>query len=632
MSRRSSRRWCLVAAAAAAFAVVAIMTGTAEAGDGEVATSSASGGQASYYAVDWVDARTGWVGGIAEGKAVIGWTDSAGAQWNWVSPQPPEKTPEAPPSSDGSVEARAASGWEGRVVTALDFVDSEHGWAALDDGTILASSDGGRSWSTQAPGSFANRDNNWGYADLSMADASHGCAVGSWVGFIGVVQPQVALTKTGQDWITARLSNWPGSFLTGVCMVDERHVWAVGSSPADDPTPLVLASDDGGETWQRQMNGLPKDGSTLHAVSFVDLQHGWVVGDLGSVYVTADGGTTWWRQDSGVSVSLLGVRLRSDGVGWAVGEQGAVLVTTNGGASWASASLESGGKSKASEPGGKTNCSEPGGKSNAILRAVAIAERKAWVVGDGGVIVAEESPILGSGLPLFGDIGSSPHKKAIESLALAGVVNGFADGSYRPDEPAKRAQFAKMVVLALGLARAQGKDVASLQTLPGGAPAAEGQAVGLIAQSPGLEGQSPGLEGNAPFVDLGTPDSRGYPHVFVTAAYASGVVQGRDPDQRVFAAWEPLPRDEAVTMAVRAVLHALPSLLVTPPKEAFSFFSSVGEPHGSYLRLAEYNGILCCLPGVCPRWNLSSPLTRGEAAQVLYNLKLAAPRPVRDQQ
>lgn len=40
---------------------------------------------------------------------------------------------------------------------------------------------------------------------------------------------------------------------------------------------------------------------------------------------------------------------------------------------------------------------------------------------------------------------------AITQLACAGIVNGFPDGAFAPNGPVTRAQFTKMLVLALGL-------------------------------------------------------------------------------------------------------------------------------------------------------------------------------------
>ena len=51
----------------------------------------------------------------------------------------------------------------------------------------------------------------------------------------------------------------------------------------------------------------------------------------------------------------------------------------------------------------------------------------------------------------FTDIDSCPYKASIENLASIGIVGGYDDGTFRPDNLLMRQQFAKMAVLAMGL-------------------------------------------------------------------------------------------------------------------------------------------------------------------------------------
>ena len=64
----------------------------------------------------------------------------------------------------------------------------------------------------------------------------------------------------------------------------------------------------------------------------------------------------------------------------------------------------------------------------------------------------------------FGDIKKSPNKEAIEALASREIINGMGDGSFAPEKTMTRAEFATIVVKALGLtpkANSKFKDVAS---------------------------------------------------------------------------------------------------------------------------------------------------------------------------
>jgi hypothetical protein len=345
-------------------------------------------------------------------------------------------------------------------------------------------------------------------------------------------------------------------------MVDAEHGWAVGTAGPTDKVPLVLVTHDGGATWTRQTKGLPSDGTALHGVWFVDRQRGWVVGDHGAIYVTADEGATWWNQPSGVSTTLLAVTFADAATGWAVGENGTILETTKAGLPWA---LQSSGTTVA-------------------LRAVASAGGTVWTVGDEGVVLKSAVPGPGPVAPGFTDIGSSPYKTAIESLAAAGIVTGFPNKTFRPEATIVRAQFTKLAAGALGI--------------------------------------TPGNSTSTHFTDLGTPDAGGYPHKYVQAAFDHAITNGTNAARTLFAPRNPIRRDQAVSMIVRGAKSLLPGLLVGPPAGTPSLFAGVGEPHGENLRIAEYNGLLTGLSGMGAGWSVTANATRGEVAQMLYNLRL----------
>jgi photosystem II stability/assembly factor-like uncharacterized protein len=69
------------------------------------------------------------------------------------------------------------------------------------------------------------------------------------------------------------------------------RIWVVGT-----PGSAVLASEDGGKSWQLQPTGV---NAPLHAVRFVDERRGWALGDLGTILATEDGGRSWRVQRRG---------------------------------------------------------------------------------------------------------------------------------------------------------------------------------------------------------------------------------------------------------------------------------------------------------------------------------------------
>jgi hypothetical protein len=86
-----------------------------------------------------------------------------------------------------------------------------------------------------------------------------------------------------------------------------RHVWAVGR-----PGSAVLHSGDGGDHWQIVTTGQPLP---LNGVWFFDEQHGWAVGEMGSILATVNGGKTWQVQHrGGQRAAVLCVNARSAGL------------------------------------------------------------------------------------------------------------------------------------------------------------------------------------------------------------------------------------------------------------------------------------------------------------------------------
>lgn len=85
-------------------------------------------------------------------------------------------------------------------------------------------------------------------------------------------------------------------------------------------------------TWQvvRESSG-DVHYSALH---FADRNHGWAVGDSGTILHTGDGGNTWEYQQSGTPNSIRDVYFVDNRMGWAVGRNNTMLHTTDGGLSW----------------------------------------------------------------------------------------------------------------------------------------------------------------------------------------------------------------------------------------------------------------------------------------------------------
>ena len=174
--------------------------------------------------------------------------------------------------------------------------------------------------------------------------------------------------------------------------------------------------------------------------------------------------------------------------------------------------------------------------------------------------------------------GIDPYRQAILDLHSRGVVSGFEDGTFRPSAYMTRQQFAKVIVLTLGLQPTE-QDV-----------------------SPFLDVESSG------------PDSL-FPDNFVAVAAAWGITKGVDPG--VFDPYTPLRRAQAISMVVRAADMRAPGLLREELGGQTSLRDLLGTVHQSTAAKAEANGLLQGLPLAMDPW---APMPRGEVAQMLANL------------
>lgn len=189
----------------------------------------------------------------------------------------------------------------------------------------------------------------------------------------------------------------------------------------------------------------------------------------------------------------------------------------------------------------------------------------------------------------FPDVPSGhTFSQAIGALSAQGVIAGFADGTFGPDQSVTRAQIAKMVVLALGLG-----------------PSEEG--TGLPAT----------------FADV--PAADGYPFVFVEAAAARGIVRGLGDGTSIPSLFGPdrsVTRVQVAQVLSRAggdKLDLPPSGIVEPfydlPAYAVGEVSSVWE-----MGIVKGRSATSFDP-----WK---PATRGEVAEMLYRLEqVLAARP-----
>jgi photosystem II stability/assembly factor-like uncharacterized protein len=151
------------------------------------------------------------------------------------------------------------------TLEAVACADVDHAWAVGDEGTILATTDGGAGWNAQTSGTI---DSLYGVA---FVDTVHGWAVGD-NGTIRVT------TNGGATW--GSQSSGTTNELYGVAFTNAHRGWAVGEHGT-----IVGTADGAG--WRVQSSGVS---AGLYGVAFADGENGWAVGDDSAIVATTTGG------------------------------------------------------------------------------------------------------------------------------------------------------------------------------------------------------------------------------------------------------------------------------------------------------------------------------------------------------
>lgn len=172
-----------------------------------------------------------------------------------------------------------------------------------------------------------------------------------------------------------------------------------------------------------------------------------------------------------------------------------------------------------------------------------------------------------------------PYYEAVNHLADRGIIAGYTDGTFGPNDNVKRQQFAKMIVLTC--------DYPVFET--------------DVCHFTDVEISGPG--------DL-------FPDNYIAVCAAHGVTVGKTATK--FDPYNTITRYQVISMVVRAGLDLQPGFLPAPPANWTAPSGWANDPiHGANAARAEYNGLLAGLDlgALSPYGNMS----RGEVAQVLYN-------------
>jgi len=276
------------------------------------------------------------------------------------------------------------------------FVDASRGWIVGDNGTVIATTDGGSTWTpskkftndTIIQVHFTNEMTGWLLCERNIyargANASSylrktndGGATWDKIEFEGAGRERVTkllfhgdgrATAFGEGGVFYRLQDDGISWkkiqtaihflLLDGAFGDERIGAIVGAGGT------IVFTDDSGFTWERATL-LGDTDTKFNAVYFAGTNGGWAVGTGGRIFHSTGGARLWRQQESATASNLNDVYFSTRSNGWAVGDNGTILRTKTGGASW----------------------TQVNSKTTHKLEKIFFTGSKGWAVGNGGTVL-----------------------------------------------------------------------------------------------------------------------------------------------------------------------------------------------------------------------------------------------------
>lgn len=209
-----------------------------------------------------------------------------------------------------------------QLLTAVYFVDDRYGWAVGHDALILATRDGGATWTRQ----YDDLEQESPLLDIWFKDRDQGFAVGAY----GML---LATDNGGKDWerIDEQLDNEDGYHLNAISAVTDAGIFIVGEMG------VMFRSADWGESWET-LEG-PYEGSLFGIVAGQEPDHLLVYGLRGHIFRSTDFGESWLQtpvqtENGNLQFGLASGTLLENGDVVIVGHGGTVLRSSDDGVSF----------------------------------------------------------------------------------------------------------------------------------------------------------------------------------------------------------------------------------------------------------------------------------------------------------
>ncbi|KPX74954.1 BNR/Asp-box repeat protein [Pseudomonas amygdali pv. photiniae] len=206
-----------------------------------------------------------------------------------------------------------------QLLTAVFFVDEQHGWAVGHDAQILASNDGGKSWGKQ----FEDLKREAPLLDVWFKDLDTGFAVGAYGALLSTVDG-------GQHWedVSERLDNEDQYHLNSIAQVKDAGLFIVGEAGS------MFRSSDQGQTWEK-LEG-PYQGSLFGVIGTAQPSTLLAYGLRGNLFRSSDFGDSWQPIElkgarGPVEFGLASATLLADGSLVLVGNGGSVMRSNDDG-------------------------------------------------------------------------------------------------------------------------------------------------------------------------------------------------------------------------------------------------------------------------------------------------------------
>ncbi|MFJ4145628.1 WD40/YVTN/BNR-like repeat-containing protein [Pseudomonas sp. NPDC089734] len=206
-----------------------------------------------------------------------------------------------------------------QLLTAVYFVDEQHGWAVGHDAQVLASNDGGKTWNKQ----FEDLKREAPLLDVWFKDLNNGFAVGAYGALL-------TTTDGGQHWedVSDRLDNEDQYHLNGIAQVKDAGLFIVGEAGS------MFRSHDDGQSWER-LEG-PYQGSLFGVTGTAQPSTLLAYGLRGNLFRSTDFGDNWETiplnaARGPLEFGLANATLLADGSLVLVGNGGSVMRSTDDG-------------------------------------------------------------------------------------------------------------------------------------------------------------------------------------------------------------------------------------------------------------------------------------------------------------